>query len=78
LLGDDHVGVDIDHRQISGDPGQRGEFLHGEPRSDEGLFSLKGARFPEAKAGGASPYLRFSLAEAQIKFARPRDRGAAR
>jgi hypothetical protein len=30
LLGDDHVGVDIDHLQRGGRRGQRGEGLHGE------------------------------------------------
>ncbi len=29
LLGDDHVGVDIDHLQGGGDAFQRGEFFHG-------------------------------------------------
>ena len=28
LLGNDHVGVDIDHGQVGRDPRQRGEFLH--------------------------------------------------
>src|SRR5262249_52879391 len=28
LLGDDHVGVDIDHRERRRDAGQRGELLH--------------------------------------------------
>jgi hypothetical protein len=28
LLGDDHVGIDIDHGQVGRDPGQRGEFFH--------------------------------------------------
>src|SRR5882757_3270870 len=29
VLGDDHVGVDIDHRQGGGDAAQRREFFHG-------------------------------------------------
>src|SRR5258708_6077491 len=32
VLGNDHVGVDIDHRQRSGDATQRREFFHGIPR----------------------------------------------
>src|SRR5262249_62334524 len=28
LLRNDHVGIDIDHRQMSGDTRQCGEFLH--------------------------------------------------
>src|SRR5262249_14584232 len=29
VLGDDHVGIDIDHRQRCGDAAQRREFIHG-------------------------------------------------
>ena len=28
LLGDDRIGVDVDHRQGGGDGGELGEFLH--------------------------------------------------
>jgi glycosyltransferase involved in cell wall biosynthesis len=48
LLGDDHVGVDIDHRQVRGNGGERGEFLHGKSSCRCTLCSLPGASFPVA------------------------------
>src|SRR4029450_13537198 len=31
VLGNDHVGIDIDHRQRRGDAAERREFFHGSP-----------------------------------------------
>jgi hypothetical protein len=48
LLGDDHVGIDIDHGQMSGDPGQRGEFFRGMLLSLCSLCSAARTGFPVA------------------------------
>src|SRR6266851_616504 len=40
VLGDDHVGVDIDHRQRCGDAAQRREFFHGIALVNAGIDGL--------------------------------------
>ena len=46
LLGDDHVGVDIDDPQRRGDAFQRGEFVHGGSSSWEPASSCALSRRP--------------------------------
>src|SRR5262249_2370619 len=49
LLGDDHVGVDIDHRQVGGDSGEGGEILHGKSSCLCSLCNAPRSRFPERR-----------------------------